>query len=297
MLLFKSIPHQKANSALQTDLSTVREEEQESEVQDLSLLEHGDSTSKEKDPNTDSASFSRHFALDDDKSCDTLMLGLSPIGKDPSPKATSMAHRPLSQKTEEQESEEDLSLLEDGDLTSKEKDATTDSASVSGHFAVDDDDDKSCDTSMLAHRPLSQETPEEEDVPWKDYCRGIANIGSTCFMASALQCLFSDHDFLNHVKNVGGPLSKELMRLAGKVLLQDHRGPVSPHAFKAQLESLAPQFKGKNMHDAHEFLTTVLDTLREELIATKDESLLASGTGFYDSLVKQHNTCSCGHHL
>lgn len=110
---------------------------------------------------------------------------------------------------------------------------------------------------------------------------GLDNLGNTCFMNSAVQCLahtskLVDYflgDFykeINHNNPLGlkGELAYSFGDLLRKLWALD-RTPVAPRQFKGKLARFAPQFSGFNQHDSQELLAFLLDGLHEDLNRVK----------------------------
>ncbi|XAR70110.1 Ubiquitinyl hydrolase 1 [Bertholletia excelsa] len=111
---------------------------------------------------------------------------------------------------------------------------------------------------------------------------GLQNLGNTCFMNSAIQCLvhtppLADY-FLKdytHEINRQNPLGLhgELALAFGELLreLWSSQTPIAPRPFKGKLARFAPQFSGFNQHDSQELLAFLLDGLHEDLNRVKQK--------------------------
>lgn len=112
---------------------------------------------------------------------------------------------------------------------------------------------------------------------------GLQNLGNTCFMNSALQCLVHTppifeyflEDYSSEI-NRQNPLGMhgELALAFGELLRKlwsSGRTPVAPRAFKTKLARFAPQFSGYNQHDSQELLAFLLDGLHEDLNRVKQK--------------------------
>ncbi|KAG8374513.1 hypothetical protein BUALT_Bualt10G0002800 [Buddleja alternifolia] len=112
---------------------------------------------------------------------------------------------------------------------------------------------------------------------------GLQNLGNTCFMNSALQCLvhtphlaeyflqdYSDEINRQNPLGMHGELALAFGELLRK-LWSSGRTPVAPRAFKGKLARFAPQFSGYNQHDSQELLAFLLDGLHEDLNRVKQK--------------------------
>lgn len=100
-------------------------------------------------------------------------------------------------------------------------------------------------------------------------------MGNTCFMNSALQCLFNTPElvefftsgaYLRDLRTTGptkGRLAKTFADLIES--MQSARTSVSPTVFKKEVGRFAPRFVGYSQQDSHEFLRFLLDGLNEDL--------------------------------
>ncbi|XP_024003784.1 ubiquitin carboxyl-terminal hydrolase 5 [Eutrema salsugineum] len=117
---------------------------------------------------------------------------------------------------------------------------------------------------------------------------GLLNLGNTCFMNSAIQCLVHTPEFASYFQedyhqeiNWQNPLGMvgELALAFGDLLRKlwaPGRTPIAPRPFKAKLARFAPQFSGYNQHDSQELLAFLLDGLHEDLNRVKHKPYINS---------------------
>ncbi|KAJ6921455.1 hypothetical protein NC652_015381 [Populus alba x Populus x berolinensis] len=110
---------------------------------------------------------------------------------------------------------------------------------------------------------------------------GLQNLGNTCFMNSAIQCLVHTSEFAKYFRedyhqeiNWQNPLGMvgELALAFGELLRRlwaPGRTAIAPRQFKMKLARFAPQFSGYNQHDSQELLAFLLDGLHEDLNRVK----------------------------
>lgn len=110
-------------------------------------------------------------------------------------------------------------------------------------------------------------------------CVGLQNLGNTCYMNSALQCVRSVEELTKYFLsreaekeiNPDNPLSHngDVARAYGRLLQEIYKDPppssVAPRQFKGVIGRYAPSFSGYGQQDSQEFLGFLLDGLQEDL--------------------------------
>uniref|UniRef100_A0A3P8XTK5 Ubiquitin carboxyl-terminal hydrolase n=1 Tax=Esox lucius TaxID=8010 RepID=A0A3P8XTK5_ESOLU len=131
---------------------------------------------------------------------------------------------------------------------------------------------------------------------------GLSNLGNTCFMNSAVQCLsnvpplteYFLKDKYNDELNEDNPLGMkgEIAKAYAEITKQSWSGKysyITPRPFKTQVGRFAPQFSGYQQQDSHELLAFLLDGLHEDLnrIRKKPYILLKDAEGRPDKVVAE----------
>jgi ubiquitin carboxyl-terminal hydrolase 4/11/15 len=114
-------------------------------------------------------------------------------------------------------------------------------------------------------------------------CVGLTNLGNTCYMNAALQCVRSVEELTKYFlvgewekelnkANIlahNGEVAASYAQLLKDIYKDSAPGAVTPRQFKSTIGRHAPQFQGYGQQDSQEFLGFLLDGLQEDLSRVK----------------------------
>ncbi|KAG7521473.1 ubiquitin carboxyl-terminal hydrolase 11 [Solea senegalensis] len=148
---------------------------------------------------------------------------------------------------------------------------------------------RNADGTWPSSRPqiMRNSVEEQESYRGQPGVCGLTNLGNTCFMNSALQCLsntpplteyFLQSSYLEEL-NFANPLGMkgEIAEAYADVIKQMWSGrhySVVPRVFKTKVGHFASQFLGYQQHDSQELLSFLLDGLHEDLNRVKNKEYI-----------------------
>lgn len=143
---------------------------------------------------------------------------------------------------------------------------------------IADNDASSSAGSSSAGRVTRSQTAADRGSEKQRGLTGLYNLGNTCFMNSALQCMSNTKELKDYFVSgvykaevntsnplgMGGAMAKVFGELLTK-LWSSGGGAWHPREFKTVLSRFSPQFIGYSQQDSQELLAFVLDGLHEDL--------------------------------
>ena len=143
--------------------------------------------------------------------------------------------------------------------------------------------DRGCQESHWPfHKPICSKIAagkEDSDLYLADGRVGLHQLGNTCFMNAAIQCLshatpLTRHFLSNQFKidlnssnplGTGGKLAQAYETVLKEIWMKPNITSTTPTALKRAIALFAPRFAGCLQHDSQEFLAYLLDGLHEDL--------------------------------
>ncbi|XP_035243957.1 ubiquitin carboxyl-terminal hydrolase 4-like isoform X1 [Anguilla anguilla] len=169
--------------------------------------------------------------------------------------------------------------------------ATITSTVTNGNSGINSDytlnNSTSSDSSLGGYSSYSSSYNYKESQSQPGLC-GLSNLGNTCFMNSALQCLSNTSPLTEYFLNdqheaelnrenplgMRGEIAEAYADLVKQIWLS-RSCFVAPRTFKTQVGRFAPQFSGYQQQDSQELLAFLLDGLHEDLNRVKKKPYLA----------------------
>lgn len=147
--------------------------------------------------------------------------------------------------------------------------------------------------------PIDQkmEYQSKLDTLWQSSTlNGLRNLGNTCYLNSAVQMLFSlENGFVQDLFSTTDSTDKKRKAQIRDAMIDIARKMrtskvkiVDPSSLKSAIDSKVHHFVGNRQHDSHEFLSTLLDLLHEELkVNFNDENNTDETNGNGKKLIKR----------
>ncbi len=156
--------------------------------------------------------------------------------------------------------------------------------------------------NQVVQRKLSLSPVEQKTKPG---AVGLKNIGNTCFMNAALQCLsnctpLTDYFLGIHFEdevNLDNPLGhKGVMATAYGELLKNlwyssETCEYNPSGFKLTVGRIMPMFSGYDQHDVQEFVAFMLDATHEDLNRVKGKKPYISDSEWEEGESQEITSC------
>lgn len=132
---------------------------------------------------------------------------------------------------------------------------------------------------------------------------GLTNLGNTCFLNSALQCLLNTPPladyFMNdlHMKEMNinnvlgskGAVTLALAHLTKQYWSREDLDAINPKELYGVISHFAPQFSHGTQEDSHEFLAFLLDIIHEDLNRVKNKPYIEE-KDYNDDKLEEHSS-------
>lgn len=106
-------------------------------------------------------------------------------------------------------------------------------------------------------------------------CVGLPNVGNTCFMNCAIQCLSNCREIEDYFVGSGhtgtGPRARVVGEWAGLLKSMDEHSVVSTRRFKDAMGEVYEIYRSHEEQDSFEFINNLLDLLHEELKSSRSK--------------------------
>lgn len=192
----------------------------------------------------------------------------------------------LEMKSDKQQHQLAVDLPECEDHRTNGRNESLDDEEQTRNLEISDDElmnqtSKNASTELIGHSatPVTFDSMRNSiNIPHK----GIHNLGNTCYLASALQMLLSVEGFVKDIiKSYLDQKGSNECRLRDALAIffissleQDtnsNSNHLDPSALKKVVDDITNLFAGYFQQDAHEFLSTILDVLHDEIAVKEDE--------------------------
>ena len=99
----------------------------------------------------------------------------------------------------------------------------------------------------------------------------LINIGNTCYLNSALQCLLNSEIFVSNLEHSENPEFNKLSDLLITLYKNDNK---NPYELKKFLSGYNDLFRGSDQQDAHECILAIIDIVHNLAKTNSKKSIL-----------------------
>ncbi|CAF3637196.1 unnamed protein product [Rotaria socialis] len=126
----------------------------------------------------------------------------------------------------------------------------------------------------LGFRAYSMISFEKDDDPIPGLC-GLTNLGNTCFMNSAIQCLSNIPEFTRKIQSLGNEINAPIIGAYAALIRLMWSGEhtiTAPSSLLLNISESLPRFRQYRQQDAQEFMNQILHLIHQEL--TNERTLI-----------------------